>query len=1584
MARDIAHGEVVIGVDLDKVGAELAHAEAQFSRAMANIDRMKAEAEAKLDTKGLHRDIAETKAALRALEADKINPEVKLDKSAKAALNKDINTLRAKLKALDAEKIIIDVDAKEVRDAAKAEEALRKERALGDKEALRRTRAEEGLQKMWRDGAAMQQRAIDMDRKRSVEIEKLRLQYIKLHDEIEKGQKLELLGFLGDETARRKFARTRAELEQVGSKLREMGDSDDDLLRLAHASDNAGGRLRTMLNSVSSIRLQMGFFSATLRQTAIGFTALGPVLFGLAGQLSALIGVLGTGLAGALAVSAAGVIGFAGAALGVGLIMKPMIGDLQDAKKASDAYGDAVRKYGKDSSQAQTAQEKLNQTLGDVGPDARAAFASLGTMSDRWSELTDGNRARFFDTFAKGIQLANRTMPMFARESNKTFGAAMNAADRWIGTFSSPEAQTGIRSILSNFRAAIPGLNSGFLALGKSIGAIGASASRWLQPLAEGFSDWAENIFTNVNSGGLDATIDRMVSHLQQLGHFAQSAGRMLATFFNAGANEGAALLTTLTDVMNRWTAWMQSARGQEGLSEFFSQANQIGSQFIGTLANIGVALFEFSQAFAPLSQGAIAFVRAISSVVAAVMGLGAARGVVTTIGGALAGAFVAGKIMAAAAAFQALRTAMLSLQAAGGIVGAFAAMSNPIMLAAAGLGAVAAGFYLLETSADQAGDAMDDLGSSMARTKALIDGLANADSAAASAKLDLMRAQMEVNRTSKVADQMAAKYGEKSRQAKQADLAAADAKMYLHDAQMRVVDSGKAQWKAQREVLRSAQQDVRSAAELVEETSAAAERGTLDKFVGGLNALQDFNLKGSVQAVRDLKRAMQGGASDAEIMAMSQELYADATRQAAKASDAQALSLLNMQRRMKGTGDSIVPLSDKLAASWGRIKDNLPRGGSELFKIADPKEAAQMIRLTDKLSSFGKGAQAAKILVDTKNVDQALAKLKALTKKSTTLVEAKVNKGKAEREIQSLGKGKTATINAKANTKGAERDMAKLSGKQLVNRITIRANSAGAISELNKVQRYNLRRKLLDMGANPAAVTRAINIINKQRLAPKVAEFKAKAAEAEAADKKVQGFKNKTVTATTKWSGESEMAAARSAIAAIQSKSVTVTTNYRTNGTPPGRAAGGPTAGAYAPMPAQERRNAQSADRASVRANRPGVYRRPTLLVGEETQKEWVIASNDAYRGANERYLRDAAHEFGYALTPFDEMAWTGKDNKKKKVNGAKSAQKYAKTRSGRTKYNKKSDVGGYSYDYIQAQINQLSDKSSNLETERSANLERNPDADPNSINPALSSVLSPLDTIKSKWYRELEYNLKRRASKSALAADKAGKRLRGKNGLETQLKAAQAKVKRTRNRKTSTDAQKKQKEKDLRTDERDLERIRRARDNARTALNSRGDNAGALWRELQQVSNDRKALDNRIRAIQDGDKGSEEDDPPDTPMGLQLASLDKTRYDLFREFGSNLAPVSPVGTGGSTPLLPGGMGAVSSPSFYQSSGSASGVGASIIATGAPASVVTAGVSSGGSAPAGRSVTQNINISEPPPDPHSFARALGWEAQMV
>lgn len=1583
MAREIAHGEISITLDIERLGNDLRAAEAQVARSLGNIDRMKAEADITADTKNLRRQVQEARSNLKRLQAEKADPKIGLDTK---ALTADIKKVQAQIQRLEAKKIKLDLDVREIDEAYAATKKLAAEedklytmrgrqhmlarKQFNDDmlyagklqmEARKReaaeARAAEKLQTDRRRALADQQRAIDMDRNRAVQVEDLKLRYIRLHDEIERGSKLKMFDFLGDETARTKFAKTEAEITRVREQLVELGHSDKDFHRLGRASDSAGTRLRKMASSLGSVRLQMGFMSATLRQTAIGFTALGPVIFGLLGQIVSLVGVLGTGLTGALAVASAGAAGFGLSALGIGLIMKPLIGDLQDAMKASEAYGDAVRKYGRGSTQAQTAQEKLNKTLGDVGPEARKAFQSLGQMSDRWNKLTSGARPVFFETMASGIEAANKLIPTFAQESVRAFRAAGNETKKWFSMFSSPEATAGITRLMGNFTSALPGLANGLRSVFAGFSRAAVSASTLLPQLTAGFSTWGRNLERSIGSGaGLDARISRLVSHMREIGRFAQSSGAMLAAFFSSGANEGANLLSTLTSIFDRWTAWMHTAQGQNSLTEFFSQANSIGSQFVGTLARMGVALFEFSAAFAPLSTGFIAVISGVSGLVSALMGLGAARSIITGIGGALAGAFVAGKLIAAVTAIRAIGTALMGLRTAA-TAAALAGMLNPIVALGAVAGGVVALLMSLSGGADAAASSMDRLSAASSAAQGSMNSLAGIEAGMASAGVQLVAAKAAQAGAQTAYNKAVAKFGADSKQAQAAERALAQAMVTTDQARQQ---SNRTQKQYRGEVNTTNRK-------LAEEYNAQ------QKTVDSLKAKVAEESKYPTRA-----RQYQEAVDD---LAIAEKALADIHKKAVTYNQRAAQTELNAARARGGQARIV----ENIGAAWKRVRDVLPDAAEKpIINAVDPRDAARAIKLSDSLLKMGKGGAARKILLNTSDIDAALAKLRKLKAETTKSEKKKVNvdanTDPARNKIRTLNsglKGRPAKVDVEANTKKATADIGKVSKKKGSAKVNVTADASQANTTINRISNRKISPKRVQISANAGQANTAIKRVDGAKIAPKKFSITANTDDADSANKKIQGFKDKTVHVKTQadTSGAQNAQDAINAIPANTNKYVTIIERKvkgAAQGTSPSdQPVSNATRSAGPRVSATDRRNAGTAAQANVSRKRAGLFKRPTLLVGEEREDEYVIATNPSHRAANEGYLRDAAARFGYSLAPIQMAA---KGYKPLKFNAGRGtstriasiAQKFPR------------------YDFLQGEISRWGDTATGRETRRAQDIEIDGTSSIG-VDDILGAYQSQMGAYKSlrSWLLKQVKRMSGRSTGKGGTMAKERKFGRQADRLKNKLGKQRKKL-----RGTKDDKKRKAVEKDIAKTERALTKATSKRDTFRNKTRDANTMAGQFSRELNQsLPGQMYSLDTTIdrwKAIRDGKLP----DPSEsggsggssTPMGVQLAALDQARYDAFNQFAGNVgAPFGSIpggALGGTTP--PGLVGAsapsggILTPNFYRAKAGGSA------AAGTP--TTTAAPTGGGQT----IVNQEINISEPPPDPHSFSKQLGWEAGLV
>lgn len=656
--------DVTVGVDIAAAEEGLRRLSTQFHREINSIDRSKAEAKIGADTTKLDKRIVEAKRRLDDLSKQKADPNVQLDT---ARFNAEVKRVQSRLKELSLQKAEIRVESAQLRNA-------NKEAALSVK---RQEAMAKQTEKLDRAKAKMEQttrREIVSNRRSSVQLHKLREEFAKLSAEEDRlaNKTGRPGGILRSPGENRRLEFVRAKLHAVREEVTELGGSIDDI---DPDMERHGSLLGRWASSLSEVRLHLGFFSANLKQLAAVLIILGPALTGVLGAATALVGVIGTSLAGALAVGAAAFAGFALAAGGAIGVIKPIVGELSEATKASEAYHKAVLKYGKGSDEANTAQEKLSQTLKGISPSARRTIKDFGSLKERWRDLTSEAREPVFEAAAEGMKTMDDLMPMFARETVATTDVIATGWNKAMRALRSDSASDGIETIMENFRRSLPPVFDGLGHISSLLGRISVSASKFLPSLGVGFNDWAANLDQAVGRGtALDEKVGRLINHMRELGHFMQATSRLGISLFDASADSGAGLLRTLTDLFNKWADWMQTVEGQRSLKRFFVESADETRALFAMLGRLTEFFFQMSRAVAPVSDAFVGMLRIVGDVIDAMSEIPALNHALATTGKILAGLWAVNRVRAFAAAVRGAAGALGLVSASGGVGAAGAA----------------------------------------------------------------------------------------------------------------------------------------------------------------------------------------------------------------------------------------------------------------------------------------------------------------------------------------------------------------------------------------------------------------------------------------------------------------------------------------------------------------------------------------------------------------------------------------------------------------------------------------------------------------------------------------------------------------------------------------------------------------------------------------------------------------------------------------------------------------------------------------------------------------------------------------------
>lgn len=417
-----------------------------------------------------------------------------------------------------------------------------------------------------------------------------------------------------------KIERARTELKLLRDEYTRMGG---DLTEIDQRVKRQNQMLANMVHSLSRVRLHLGFFSLSVKQALNALVAFGPAITGLIGAFSALIGVLGVALTGALGLAGAAMGGFILNTLGIGIALKPLINEFSTAIKAANDYQQQVIETGKGSQEAQDALEEYKTTLKNLPPETRKAVIAFQQMRASWAGVTEKLREPFFNLMANGMRTLTSLMPMFQRNTVAAFDAAAQGAEKWLQGLRGNEARSIINALMENFTRATPALMGGIGNLVTAFGRLSKAATRNLPDVMQTFNQWSQGLANRTGKAGFAFVVDDMIEKLRSVGRVLSSAGRMLVTFFTTGADAGQSLTDTLSLTFNRWNSWMKTVEGQKSLKTFFEQSVEEMSNVWHILSPLIKTFLRFVQAIRPVSVALQEVTAGILSVVEAAMSVG-------------------------------------------------------------------------------------------------------------------------------------------------------------------------------------------------------------------------------------------------------------------------------------------------------------------------------------------------------------------------------------------------------------------------------------------------------------------------------------------------------------------------------------------------------------------------------------------------------------------------------------------------------------------------------------------------------------------------------------------------------------------------------------------------------------------------------------------------------------------------------------------------------------------------------------------------------------------------------------------------
>jgi len=1252
----VGEAYVDIHVNAGPGEAELAAFKAKVDRDFAELARKKAEATLNLKKTDFDKQIHEAKGELDYFKMRRATATLDL---AKKHFDKEIATAEAQLKALTDKKRTIQIDSRQVKAAHDAERLLAKERTLSERSALQQAKAEHRL-------SVERDRATDNVIKHRAEVARLSAEYEKLRGRqigLEKSSRRVFSpnSIATAEKEARKLERVAAEADYVKHKIERLGGSVADLDPEIQRNNTVWGRWLSRLGDTS---IRIGPLTTSFKGLGTGLALLGPLIFELGGGLTALAGTIGEGLVGAATVGAGALTGLTLSAAGVGFVIGPMIGEFKEVSAASEALHKAQLKYGKGSDEVATAQERLNHELHGVSPVAREAFQSLGGLKDQWKTLTKGARPAVFDAMGQSIKTAQALLPAFADESVKTTQVAGKAWEGWMKSLRSPEAKQILGNIMSDFRASIPDLASGFGSLIAMFGRLSAAGAHFLPSLSNGFAEWADNLERAVGGGkDLQSDVGGMVNQMRDFGHLTQHTGSLLTHIFDASADSGDGLVKSLDQVIQRWDKWTQTASGKRGLSEFFDDSQVATEDFMSSLGHLTKLLFEFSRATAPVANGLLQVVTWIGDLVSAADDLVGLKQVFQGVGIALAGLWVSSKVMSYADAIGTLATRLGLLRTASTAAAAASGGELVAGLGRSGAAATAATtrvglFTSLLATPLVAPVALASMGFLIA---SLADSESQFEQAVTAFKAGSNEIPNALNHIAVASDN----YTASLQRSGSVSESVAEARAHL----MKVTNQGAPMSKQTAAVERLNAAERQQAAAIQARGHAAAVAVRADK--DGLKAAK-ARLETAERTIEVAKKSSEGkGPKPSSVLgqglAGAYRKEGQAAKEAAEGERERAQVMRELPGLERAVTLSRIPF-ERQAKNLAPLTHEAAEGLREMAKaqgqnvarkvgnFVDPKDIERVTTLSNRLTKLGRGGDVKNIAVKSQGADQTISKLQRLQKQTNRVegARATIKVGANDTQAQTKLKRLSSLSQRLSGTKSTVRILANSSSaEQAIQRL--RSHLTAVVTK-----QYKAELKAEDKsGAAANAFHHNVQRVSSQKYQARITaidDASAKAKTAEGAGKRAAKNYKLNITATNS-QALGAISSVQSALASLPS-SKTVTVNVVTHKS--GGFAGGPAVGYYSNFATGgindrelQRANEQAVTRQSGPSRR---VNRPTMLVGEQAPQhpEYVIATNPAFRSSNEQYLEDAAGDLGYEVIPAYKKG-KGKKSSGKKGTAAK-----------------------------------------------------------------------------------------------------------------------------------------------------------------------------------------------------------------------------------------------------------------------------------------------------------------------------------------
>ena len=217
--------------------------------------------------------------------------------------------------------------------------------------------------------------------------------------------------------------------------------------------------------------------------------------------------------------------------------------------------------------------EEIEEALENLSPSARRFARELDSLRGPFNRLRATVQEAFFTEFVGDLtRLSRDLLPTLREGLADVSGALGRFGEQFLAAFRADEAVGIFEELFNSVARIIESLTPAFTRLSESlIQALGAGLP-FLEQLGDAISDlitrFADFISESVESGAFTQFLQDAFDTLESLGELGEAVGRLLVALFGEAGDEGRSFIDTLTEVINRFAEFFESAEGQDAIQD--------------------------------------------------------------------------------------------------------------------------------------------------------------------------------------------------------------------------------------------------------------------------------------------------------------------------------------------------------------------------------------------------------------------------------------------------------------------------------------------------------------------------------------------------------------------------------------------------------------------------------------------------------------------------------------------------------------------------------------------------------------------------------------------------------------------------------------------------------------------------------------------------------------------------------------------------------------------------------------------------------------------------------------------------------